>query len=412
MLLLLRWVLIVATTYLVLFHGALRENPMLVGPFLALYLASNLVVSALLGRVRSQKRLVMGIALFDTVSVSIALSLTRGVSSDFFILYFAVVFIATLTDRIAVVATTAGVIGLFHLYTTSRILGPSALLSSGTLLQVPFLFVVALFFGHLVERARAAEHDVEEARRREQLLTGFITRVVHDLKSPLGVIQAMAEIVLDPGSGRLTAEQTELARRIHTSARHVLRIALNLLDARHIEAGRLSLKRQPTSLIDVVMEAMTVVRCASEIKGISLDVETVPGLPNVDIDATQMDRVVWNLLDNAIRCAPTGGAVVVSLDRTSRQVILAVSDDGPGVPPKDLPTLFEKYRQARNGELEISGLGLFVAKAIVEAHGGTIEVDSLMGVGTTVTVRLPSPPPAEVDYAAAARDSTPAPSPA
>lgn len=412
MLLLLRWVLIVATTYLVLFHGALRESPTLVGPFLACYLASNLVVAVLLRHVRSQKQLVMGIALFDAVAVSIALSLTREISSDFFILYFVVMFIAALTDRIAMVATTAGVIGLFHLYSTSRVLGPATLLSSGTLLQVPFLFVVALFFGHLVERTRVAEREAEELRQREQVFTSFVSGVIDDLKSPLGVIQAMAEIVLDPRSGRLTADQAELVRRIHASARHVVRIALNLLDARHIEAASLTLRRQPISLIDVVMEAMTVVRSASDLKGISLDIETVPGLPDVDIDAAQMDRVVWNLLDNAIRCAPTGGEVVVSLDRTSRQVILAVSDDGAGVPPEDVPLLFEKYRHTRKGEFTSSGLGLFLAKTIVEAHGGTIEVDSLPEVGTTVTVRLPAPPPVEVASSCSTRDSTPACAPA
>ncbi|MBI2962326.1 MAG: HAMP domain-containing histidine kinase [Deltaproteobacteria bacterium] len=412
MLLLLRWILIVATTYLVLLHGALRDNPIVAGPFLAFYLASNLAVPALLSRARSQKRLVMGIALFDAVSVSIALSLARGVPSDFFLLYFVVIFIATLSDRTAMVAATAAVIGLLHLYSTARGLGAAAALSSATLLQVPFLFVVALFFGHLVERARAAEQEAEEAHRREQLLTGFISGVVRDLKNPLGMIQAMAEIVLEPRSGRLTAEQAELVRRVHASARHVLRVALNVLDARHVEAGRLSLERQPVSLIDVVLEAMTVVRCASELKGISLDIETVPGLPDVHIDPMEMDRVVWNLLDNAIRCAPAGGEVVVSLDRTSRQVILAVSDDGPGVSPKDLPMLFEKYRRTGSGEFASSGLGLFVAKAIVEAHGGTIEVDSLAGVGTTVTVRLPSPPRPEVDPTVGARESTAAALPA
>ena len=384
----LRWVLIVATAYLLLFHHPGYHPSPFVGVFLALYLGSNLVVGALLRRVRSDKRIEMGVALFDAMVVSLALLVTQEFSGDFFLLYFVVIFLAALTERLAFVVATAVLVSILHLYATMGHLGLWAFFASGALLRIPFLFVVALFFGHLVERIRAAERDAAITRENEKVITDFVSDVVRDLKTPLGAIQAMAEIVLEPQTGPLTLEQAELLRRVHANARHVTRIASNLLDARHLLGGRLWVVREPVDLRDVVAEVLTVVRTASELKGISLDFEVAADLPRADVDVNQIDRVVWNLLDNAIRCAPTGGEVFVSLEHSDREIILSVSDDGPGISSEDLPTVFDRLRHPKR-RFSSSGIALFVAQAIVEAHGGTITVDSEPEGGTTFTVRLP-----------------------
>lgn len=387
--LLLRWVLIVATGYLLLFHPARLQTSPVIGVFLAAYLGSNLVVAALLRRIGSQKRLEMGIAVFDAAALSVALLLTKDFSTDFFLLYFVVIFLAALTERLAFLVVIAVVISLLHLYVTMGTLSVMAFFSSGALLRVAFLFVVALFFGHLVERVRSAERDAEEARKHEKIVTDFIEEVVSSFKTPLGAIQAMAEIVLEPQTGSLTLEQAELLRRIDANARHVTRIASNLLDARRVQTNRLQLHRDSADLLDVVEEVLSVVRTASDLKGISVEFDSAPALPRVDVDVNQIDRVVWNLLDNAIRCTPAGGEVSVSLSHADRRIVLSVSDDGPGIAEADLPAVFDAFRRIKSGRFTSSGFGLFIAKAIVEAHGGTIEVDSELGGGATFTVRLP-----------------------
>ncbi|HSD10028.1 MAG TPA: HAMP domain-containing sensor histidine kinase [Candidatus Binatia bacterium] len=392
--LLLRWVLIVATAYLLLFHHARLQASPAVAVFLAGYLGSNLVVAALLRHRGSQKALEMGIAVFDAAALSVALFLTKDFSADFFFLYFVVIFLAALTERLAFLIVMAVVISLLHLYATIGTLSVMAFLASGALIRIAFLYVVALFFGYLVERVRSAERDAEDARKHEKIITDFVEEVVNSFKTPLGAIQAMAEIALEPQTGSLNLEQAELLRRIDANARHVTRIASNLLDARRVQANRLRVHRDSADLLDVVEEVLSVVRTASDLKGISLELDSAPPLPRVHVDVNQIDRVVWNLLDNAIRCTPAGGEVSVSLRHADREIVLSVSDDGPGIAEADLPAVFDAFRRIRSSRFTSSGFGLFIAKAIVEAHGGTIEVESELGGGTTFTVHLPVGPSA------------------
>jgi signal transduction histidine kinase len=398
--LLLRWVLIVATAYLLLFHQAHLQAPPVISVFLAAYLASNLVVAALLRRIRSHKRLEMGIAVFDAAALSVALFLTKDFSTDFFLLYFVVIFLAALTERLSFLVVIAVAISLLHVSVTMGALSLRGFLASGALLRVVFLFVVALFFGYLVERVRSAEREAEEARKHEKIITDFVEEVVGSFKTPLGAIQAMAEIALEPQTQWLTLEQGELLRRIDANARHVTRIASNLLDARRVQANRLQVHPESADLLDVVEEVLSVVRTASDLKGISLVFESALALPRAKVDVNQIDRVVWNLLDNAIRCTPAGGEVSVSLGYANREIVFSVSDDGPGISEADLPIVFDAFRRIKSGRFTSSGLGLFIAKAIVEAHGGTIEVESEIGGGATFTVRLPVSP-------SAAEQSTP-----
>jgi signal transduction histidine kinase len=348
----------------------------------------------LLRRMRSQKGLEMGIAVFDTAALSMALFLAKDFSTDFFLLYFVVIFLAALAERLAFLVMIAVAISLLHLYATTGAPSVSDFLAGGALLRVTFLFVVALFFGYLVERVRSAERDAEEARKHEKFITDFVEEVVTSFKTPLGAIQAMTEIALEPQTGWLTLEQIELLRRIDANARHVTRIASNLLDARRVQANRLAVHPEPADLLDVVEEVLSVVRTASDLKGISLGFESAQALPRVDVDVNQIDRVVWNLLDNAIRCTPAGGEVSISLAYANREIELSVSDDGPGISDADLPVVFDAFRRIKSGRFTSSGFGLFIAKAIVEAHSGTIEVESEIGGGATFTVRLPVSPSA------------------
>src|SRR5262249_28257590 len=128
-----------------------------------------------------------------------------------------------------------------------------------------------------------------------------------------------------------------------------------------------------------------------DLKGVTVRFAPDPGLPTVDVDSLQMERVLSNLLDNAIKYTPAHGTVIVSTHWSLEHLEVKIRDNGPGVPAAELPRLLAKYRRgAESARVEGSGLGLFIVKAIVEAHGGTVEAESEQGHGTTVTVRLPS----------------------
>jgi signal transduction histidine kinase len=387
----LRWILIIATSYLLLFHRPLNATPPIVVFFIAAYLGSNVLAAKLLPRLRSRRAFEMGIVVFDATAVSVALLLSQDSPGDFFLLYIAVLLIGTLTDRLVLIVATATLLSALHLYTTARLVGIDHLATAGHLIRIPFLFVVALFFGHLVQRARSAEREAGDLRESERMRKDFVGGVIHDLKNPIGAIRGLAEMMLEDEGRSLTPEHANLARGIHAAAHRILSLSLNLLDAARIESGQLTLAREPIKLAEVVEKTLAAARMLSALKGVSVNFATNDPTPQIaEVDVVQMERVLWNLLDNAIRHTPAGGSVVVSLDRELTQVVLSVSDGGPGIPADQMPALFEQYKRAKRGHFGSTGLGLFVVKAIVEAHGGTVSVTKGTGGGARFVVRLPA----------------------
>jgi signal transduction histidine kinase len=390
--LLLRWVLIIASSYLVVFSRAPDQNRTSAAFYVAAYFASNLLLTELLPYFRSQTALDTGVVLFDTLMVSVGLVLTNAATNEIYVVYFLVIFISALTERLLLVVGAALLIGIGHLYTESRFVGVAQVVSPAYILRVPFLFVVAMFFGHLVKDMRDREREAEDARahaRRMEILSG----ISHDLKNPLGVAQTLTMLLLEGDAGQLNDKQTDLVRRIHTSMRRVGNFALNLIDAERIDAGHLVLHREPVQVADLVADSLLHMRIASDLKGIALRCTIASDLPVVHLDAVQMERVIANVVGNAIKFTPARGTITLSVSRAGDDVVLSVADDGPGMAPHEVPGAFEKYRTlSPRSRSDGSGLGLFIVKGIVEAHGGTVGILSTVGQGTLVTMRLPTEP--------------------
>jgi len=401
--LLIRWVLIIATSYLLLFTRPAATVSAATGLFIAAYLASNIALGAALPHVHSRRRFDMVVVLFDIIAISGAILLTRNSGSDFFPVYFLIVFLGALTQRLSLLVGAAVLISVVHLSTISQYVSVHDLFLQGYMLRIPFLLAVALFFGYEVESTYQRERVAAAAARRRRRID-FLSAVTHDLKNPLGVIQSLADLLLDGTAGPLTAQQASLTRRIHASAMHVLQLAVNSLDATRIRSGHLTPLRTPASLADIVERAVLRARSACDLKDIELQWSADPPPPLVAIDVLQLERVVANLLDNAIKYTPSGGRIRLTLATHPGELALAVEDNGPGIPPAELPLIFHKYRRVATLGIEGSGLGLFIVKAIVDAHGGIVDAQSTLGLGTTVTVRLPT---AQTDARAVLRGAKP-----
>jgi signal transduction histidine kinase len=407
--LLLRWVLIIATSYLVLFSRPFGETPPSVALFVAAYLGSNVILTRMGRRIRSWQQLDVGVVLFDTLAVCIGLALSANAAVDFFPVYFLVVFVGALTERLRLVVAAAVLISVVHLSTLARFVNFNELVDHGYILRIPFLFVVALFFGYLVQDARSRQR-AEKARARALRRTEVLSGVTHDLKNPLGTIQSLAGLLLEDHAGPLNQQQTDLVRRIHANARRVIQLSVNLLDAARINAGRLRLQRRPSNLSHIVEDAVALARTAGDLKGVALRYSADPNLPTIDIDGLQVGRVISNVVDNAIKYTPGGGTVDVSTRRAADHLLVEVRDNGPGIPANEISVLFEKYqRGATTGRIEGTGLGLFIVKAVMQAHGGTVEVDSTPGDGTMVRVCFPT---ARSDSEQARSATAPVPRPA
>jgi signal transduction histidine kinase len=245
----------------------------------------------------------------------------------------------------------------------------------------------------VLDHTRAAVgifRDVSEKHALEQLRADFLSMVTHDIKVPLTVILGYTEMLTDPEP---PPDQIppDVLTRIRESGETIHALVCNFLDFSRIEAGRVTLDPRPFDLAAMLAHAVEHYDFTARRKGVELALETGP-LPPLVADEPQLQRVVANLLANAIKYTDAGGRVTVSTARERGLVAVAFRDTGRGIPAEDLSRLFERYRRLREAKrTEGTGLGLFIAKTIVEAHGGDIRVESMPGVGSTFTVLLPAP---------------------
>ena len=246
-----------------------------------------------------------------------------------------------------------------------------------------------------LELEQRVEQATAELRQQVRLRDDFMAGVSHDLKSPLTFIKGLASL------RRRRAKATSQTRplldaleQIESSAGRIARQLDELVDASRLDAGgSLELRREPIDLVALARQVTAEHQQTSERHDMAVE-STQPELVGL-WDAVRLERVLRNLLGNAIKYSPGGGPVSVQLDleggASDGSVVVKVQDHGEGIPEQDLPHIFERFRRGENvsGRIPGTGIGLAGARQIVESHGGTIRAESRMGQGTTVTVRLP-----------------------
>src|SRR5262249_15329346 len=163
----------------------------------------------------------------------------------------------------------------------------------------------------------------------------------------------------------------------------------DLLDFARIQTGTFSVRASADELSHVVMPVIDRMRALAETKRQTVEVDLPSSLPDVAIDAHRVGQVVSNLVSNAIKFTPQGGTIRVSARERDHEIVVSVSDTGPGIPDEDLPKIFDRFWRGRGTKQKGSGLGLSIAKGIVEAHGGTIWAESQFGKGSSFFFTLP-----------------------
>jgi signal transduction histidine kinase len=240
----------------------------------------------------------------------------------------------------------------------------------------------------LGQLAAALNEMAAGLERVEGLRRELVANVAHELRTPLagleGYLEGITDGVFEPTPETLARMRAETAR--------LRRLVEDLTALSHLESGQWRLERRPVQLAHVAATVEDALRPQVERQGVRLRVTVDDGLPRVLGDADRLAQVLTNLLSNALRFTPPGGQVTVEGWPERDSVCLAVRDTGSGIAPHDLPHIFERFYRADRARAQAtggSGIGLAIAKHIVEAHGGTVSVQSAPGQGTRFEVRLP-----------------------
>jgi two-component system phosphate regulon sensor histidine kinase PhoR len=237
-------------------------------------------------------------------------------------------------------------------------------------------------------------HDTTELRRLERLRQEFVANVSHELKTPLAVIKANVETLLD-GAMDDVSHRGLFLQRIAEQADQLHNLILDLLSLARIEAEAESFVLQAVPVARVVQACLQNRRTLLEEKGHRLEVEGPPEPVTAWVDEEALLQILDNLIDNAIKYTPERGNLWVRWRREQEQIVIVVQDNGMGIPQKDLPRIFERFYRvdkARSRQLGGTGLGLSIVKHLLQAMQGSVKAESTLRVGSTFTVWLPANP--------------------
>ncbi len=249
----------------------------------------------------------------------------------------------------------------------------------------------------ITERRRATEardQAMREAERASRAKSEFLATMSHEFRTPLNAILGFSEILRSQLFGPLGAKHyEEYAADIHASGTHMLALINDILDIAAIEAGKRPLTMEAIDLEFVFRESLKNFKLQADAKDIRLSLDIATGLPNVLADKRSLFQMVQNLLSNAVKFTGPDGDIVLSARSADGQLTVQVSDSGIGIPSDTLPGITEPFAQSKTDPHITqtgTGLGLSIVKSLIEAHDGTLTIDSLEGTGTTVTLIFPA----------------------
>ena len=244
-----------------------------------------------------------------------------------------------------------------------------------------------------IDGAVVAFQDASALRAVDRLKDEFVSTVSHELRTPLTSIRGSLQLVLDDSPGIVDEDHRQLLNVALNNCERLIRIINDILDISKIEAGRMSLQTAPAHVPPIVVAALETVKPVADRANIHLSSEVPAELPAVNVDADRIVQALVNLLSNAVKFAPAESTVSVEVAHRNGEVHIAVQDRGEGISEADLARLFQKFQQVdasasrRKGG---TGLGLVIARALVEQHAGRIDVQSEVGKGTRFTISRPA----------------------
>ncbi|PSB15121.1 hybrid sensor histidine kinase/response regulator [filamentous cyanobacterium CCP2] len=246
----------------------------------------------------------------------------------------------------------------------------------------------------VIERTQELHDVMQSAQAANRAKSEFLAAVSHELRTPLTCIIGMSATLQRWTNDALTDRQRNFLQTIHDSGEYLLALINDILDLSQVEAGKMLLNLSEFSLSRLSQQTLKAFEGQAALSEVSLelDLRSPPAHDRFIADPRRLQQILFNLLDNAIKFTPTGGKVMLRVLAEENMAVFQVKDEGIGIPKEQLPLLFQKFRQLNAGyqrQYRGTGLGLALTKQLVELHGGWIDVESTVGVGSIFTIRLP-----------------------
>jgi signal transduction histidine kinase len=280
-----------------------------------------------------------------------------------------------------------------HPIGTITVAGPHAKLFSRKQVELLKTFadqaVIAIENVRLFTESQDKTQQLEIANRHK---SEFLANMSHELRTPLNAVIGFSEVLIERMFGEVNPKQEEYLNDILSSGKHLLSLINDILDLSKIEAGRMELEAQPFDLPSALDNALTLIRERAARHSIGLEVHVDPAIGEVVADERKVKQVLLNLLSNAVKFTPEGGKITMSAALNGEAVVVSVADTGIGIAAEDQEAVFEEFRQVGDDyarKREGTGLGLALARRLVELHGGTLSVQSELGKGSTFTFTIP-----------------------
>lgn len=235
-------------------------------------------------------------------------------------------------------------------------------------------------------------HDITASKKIERMKSDFVSMVSHEIRGPMNSLLMQIQIILDGLAGEVTDKQREILERASGKIRNLTRMVSELLDLARIEAGLIASEKEEMDIRRLLEEQVAFHGPAAAAAGIALELAALPELPAIQANPQGMEEVFTNLITNAIKYSPPDSAIDVSASVEDGYLAVTVRDTGFGIPEEDLEEIFTRFYRVKDSntrEIHGTGLGLAIVRSIVNAHHGSIKVESKPGQGSAFTVTLP-----------------------
>jgi signal transduction histidine kinase len=388
----LQWFVAIGTSYLILSSQAWSLGAPL--PLLLIFVCilSAPALQRLPLKFFSGKNIESKILVFDSILILAAIGSTQSAPWDLLALFFFCVFIAATGENLLHIVVGCTLLSLmFLIFISSQQIDLWAI-NSDLLLRVPFMLGISVLYGHLTNEVKRDKRRIQQLKQTEEFKRQVVCALAHDVKAPLSVILGHAELLAGSFGGQPNpAEQTLSLKCIRENIDRIVNLVIGFLNVSELVTPKAESSKTPVELNPILRDVIRQQTVALRKKNLALRLELADDLKPCLGDHNQLERVLWNLIDNAIKYTPAGGAIALTSRMVAGKISLSISDSGVGIPKAELPNLFREFKRLEgSANTEGTGLGLFIVKTILDDHNGAITVESEQGAGTTFKLELPA----------------------